>query len=96
VTSLKMLQQKRDEIKRIAAKHGAVQRPCLRFGRARDDDIESDIDLLIEKGPTTSSWFPAGLILDLEEILGRKVDIVTEAALYPALRNSVLQESGPL
>ena len=59
-------------------------------GEARPD---SDIDLLIEKGPTTSSWFPAGLVLELEEMLGRRVEIVTEKALNPYLRDRVLREA---
>ena len=62
-------------------------------GKPRPD---SDIDLLIEKGSTTSSWFPAGLVLELEEMLGRKVEIVTEKALNPHLRDRVLREAMPL
>ncbi len=57
---------------------------------------ESDIDLLVEAGPTTSSWFPAGLILDLEKILGRRVEIVTENGLNPFIREYVLREAVPL
>ncbi len=57
---------------------------------------DSDLDLLIEVGATTSSWFPAGLILDLERILGCRVDVVTEQGLRPALRDVVLREARPL
>ena len=59
-------------------------------------DEDSDIDFLIDAGPTTSSWFPAGLILDLEEILGRRVEIVTDKALNPYIRDHVLREAIPL
>lgn len=93
MTPLELLQGKKDEIRKIAAKHGAynvrVFGSVVR-GEARPD---SDIDLLIEKGGATSPWFPAGLILDLEQLLGRKVDIVTEKALNPDLRENVLQEA---
>ena len=56
----------------------------------------SDIDLLVSPGPETSSWFPAGLILDLESLLGRRVDVVTEKGLNPHLREQVLREAVPL
>ena len=96
MTPLELLQQKRDDIRRIATKHGAYNLRVfgsVARGEARPD---SDIDLLIEKGPTTSSWFPAGLVLELEEMLGRRVEIVTEKALNPYLRDRVLSEAIPL
>ena len=96
MTPLELLQQKREDIRRIATKHGAYNLRVfgsVARGEARPD---SDIDLLIEKGPTTSSWFPAGLVLELEEMLGRKVEIVTEKALNPYLRDRVLSEAIPL
>jgi predicted nucleotidyltransferase len=55
MTPLELLQQKRDDIRRIATKHGAYNLRVfgsVARGEARPD---SDIDLLIEKGPTTSS-----------------------------------------
>jgi predicted nucleotidyltransferase len=57
---------------------------------------ESDVDLLIEKGSKTTSWFPAGLVLELEELLGRRVEVVTEKALNPYLRDHILREAVPL
>jgi predicted nucleotidyltransferase len=96
MTPLELLQQKREDIRRIATKHGAYNLRVfgsVARGEARPD---SDIDLLIEKGPTTSSWFPAGLVLELEEMLGRRVEIVTEKALDPYLRDRVLSEAIPL
>jgi len=91
-----LLQAKRDEILNIAAKHGA--RNIRLFGStARGEDTpSSDVDILVDTGPTTSSWFPAGLILDLEHILGRRVEIVTEKGLNPYLREHVLREAVPL
>ena len=90
------LTNKREDVLRIAAKHGAYN--VRIFGSiARGEATRgSDIDLLIEKGPTTSPWFPAGLVLELEESLGRRVDVVTEKALNPLLRDRVLREAVPL
>ena len=73
-----VLEEKREEIRRIAAMHGAMNVRVfgsVARGEARRD---SDIDLLVDTGPETSSWFPAGLVLDLEDILGCKVEVVTE------------------
>ncbi|MFY9610987.1 MAG: nucleotidyltransferase domain-containing protein [Blastocatellia bacterium] len=48
-----------------------------------DANHDSDLDLLIDVGPRTTSWFPAGLILDLEKLLDCRVEVVTEKALNP-------------
>jgi uncharacterized protein len=96
MTPLEFLQDRKDDIRRIAAKHGAYNVRVFGSVVRGEARPESDIDLLIEKGPTTSSWFPAGLVLDLEELLGRRVEIVTEKALNPYLRERVLGEAVPL
>lgn len=92
----RLIQEKRDAILEIAARHGA--RNVRLFGSAArgEEKPDSDVDLLVDTGPTTSSWFPAGLILDLERILGRRVEIVTEKGLNPHLRDRVLREAVPL
>ncbi len=96
MTLRQLIEEKRDEILRLAVKHGA--RNVRLFGSvARGEDRpDSDVDFLVEAGPTTSSWFPAGLILDLEETLGRRVEIVTDRGLNPYLRDQVLREAIPL
>ena len=91
-----LLEEKREEIRRIAAKHGAMNVRVfgsVSRGEARQD---SDLDLLVDTGRETSSWFPAGLVLDLEEILGCKVEVVTQNGLNPYLKERVLQEALPL
>lgn len=96
MTLRQLIEQKRDDIVSIAAMHGA--RNVRLFGSAArgEDGPNSDVDLLVDAGPTTSSWFPAGLILDLEQILGRPVEIVTDKGLNPLIRQRVLQEAVPL
>ncbi|HMD84883.1 MAG TPA: nucleotidyltransferase family protein [Terriglobia bacterium] len=91
-----LLEEKREEIRRVAARHGAMNVRVfgsVARGEARQD---SDLDLLVDTGPETSSWFPAGLVLDLEDILGCKVEVVTEKGLNPYLKERVLQEALPL
>jgi predicted nucleotidyltransferase len=96
MTIEQLLQAKRDAIERIAVKHGASNVRVFGSVARREAGADSDVDLLIDAGPTTSSWFPAGLILDLEELLGCKVDVVTEKALHPEMRERVLREAIPL
>ncbi len=87
---------KREDIRRVAARHGAQDvRLFGSFARGEAQE-KSDVDFLVRVGPKTSSWFPAGLILDLEGLLGRKVDVVTESSLHPLLREEVLEEALPL
>jgi predicted nucleotidyltransferase len=90
------VKNKREEIRRIAERHGATNIRLfgsVARGEAKD---ESDIDLLVDVTPQTSSWFPIGLILDLENLLGRRVEVVTERALNKDLRERVLREAVPL
>ena len=91
-----LLNEKRDDIRSIAARHGAYNIRIFGSVVRGDAGPDSDIDFLIDAGPTTSSWFPAGLILNLEEILGRRVEIVTTKALNPYIRDHVLGEAKPL
>ncbi|MFN0105430.1 MAG: nucleotidyltransferase family protein [Bryobacteraceae bacterium] len=87
---------KRAAILAIAAKHG-VQRVRVFGSFARGDASEdSDVDFLIEAGPRTPPWFPGGLLVDLEEELGRRVDIAEEIALHPITRDRILHEAIPL
>jgi uncharacterized protein len=96
MTPLELLQQRREDIRRIAANHGAYNIRVFGSVARGEARADSDIDLLIEKGSTTSSWFPAGLVLELEEMLGQRVEIVTEKGLSPYLRDRVLREAVPL
>jgi len=91
-----LIREKREDILRIADKHGARNVRIfgsVARGEARDT---SDIDLLVDVGLNTSSWFPAGLILELQDLLGRRVDVVTSRALKSDLRDRVLREAVPV
>jgi hypothetical protein len=91
-----LLREKRDEILRIAEKHGA--RNVRMFGSVVHGEAtdNSDIDLLVDTSENTSPWFPAGLVEELAEILGRRVDVVTSNGLYWLLRRRILKEARPL
>lgn len=90
------LQRRREEIIQIAARHGA--RNVRLFGSvARGDDrAGSDVDLLVDMEPDRSLLDIVGLGQDLEALLDRRVDVLTDASLHPALRERILAESRPL
>jgi predicted nucleotidyltransferase len=92
----KLVLPQRELIRQIAERHGA--RNVRVFGSIARGDArpESDIDLLIEAGPSTTPWFPGGLVADLEEALGRRVDVVIERGLSPELRMRILEEAVPV
>jgi len=86
------LTAKREEILRVAAKHGA--RNVRLFGSVVRGEFkpESDVDVLVEFEPGRSLFDHAALILELEAMLGRKVDVVTDRGLRPRIRERVLRE----
>jgi predicted nucleotidyltransferase len=51
---------------------------------------------LVDTAEKTSPWFPAGLVEELEHVLGRRVDVVTTDGLYWLLRRRILREARPL
>lgn len=61
-----------------------------------DADDDSDVDLLVTLAPGASALALGGLLLDAQELLGRRVDVVTEASLHPAMRDRVLADAVPL
>ncbi len=92
----KLLTEKREEILRICAKHGA--RNVRVFGSiARGEaDERSDIDLLVEMEPGRTLLDHARLLLELDELLGRRVDVVSDRGIKPRIRERVLREAEPL
>ena len=91
-----LLREKREEILRIAEKHGAHNLRIFGSAARGETDEDSDVDFLVSTSEETSPWFPAGLVADLEALLGRKVDVVTEEGLYWLLRRRILKEAKPL
>ena len=91
-----LLQIKREEILQLADRHGAYNIRIFGSVARGEADRDSDIDLLVDLGQNLSPWFPVRLIRDLEQLLGRKVDVVTENGLKERIRERVLSEARPL
>ena len=91
-----LLKQRRKDILQLASKHGA--RNVRLFGstaRGEADD-QSDIDFLVDMEPGRSLLDMGGLLMDLRELLGRDVDVVTERGLKKRICERVLKEVVPL
>ena len=90
------LENKRHEILRIAATHGA--RNIRMFGSAArgEDRPDSDLDLLVEMESGRSLLDLIALGQDLEELLHRKVDVLTDGSVHPAIRPHILADARPL
>jgi predicted nucleotidyltransferase len=91
-----LLKSKRQEILAIAARHGA--RNVRVFGSVARGEAgpESDLDILVEMEPGTSLMDHIALMQDLEDLLGRKVDVVSDKALHWYIWDRVLAEATPL
>jgi len=91
-----LLKEKREDILRIAARHGA--RNIRVFGSVVRGEAgpDSDVDVLVEFEPGRSLLDHVGLMQDLEDLLGRKVDVVTEKALHWYIRDRVIEQAVPL
>jgi len=91
-----LLETHRADLLALARKRGVT---AVRvFGSmSRGDSTDSgDVDLLATLTPGTSALALGGLLMDAQELLGRRVDVVTEASLHPALREHVLAGAVPL
>ena len=96
MSSDSLLSEKREEILRIAAKYGA--RNVRVFGSAATGKLDegSDVDILVDLDEGRSLLDLAGLMLELQELLGRPVDIGTAKGLKPRYRQRILSEAVPL
>ncbi len=93
---MRVVRRNRDAILRVVRKHGG--RTVRIFGSlARGDAGEdSDIDFLVDMKPGRGLFEQAAMLLELEEILGRSVDVVTPEGLRERIRERVLREAVPL
>lgn len=91
--NIQSLRENREEILQVAAKHGA--RTVRVFGSvARGEaDEASDLDLLVEMEPGRSLLDLGGLLMELQDLLGCSVDVVTEKGLRERIRDRVLKEA---
>ncbi|RZI92928.1 MAG: nucleotidyltransferase [Variovorax sp.] len=88
-----LLQRHRAEVRQIALRHG--MRSVSVFGSVLQgtDTGDSDLDLLVEPAPTTSTFDIGGVQFEVSELLGIRVDVLTPDALPPSFRSRVMAEA---
>jgi uncharacterized protein len=91
-----LLKKKREDILRVAARHGASNIRVFGSVARGESDEKSDLDLLVTMEPGRSLLDHAALWLELQKLLGREVDVVSEKGLRPRMRDKVLTEAVPL
>jgi predicted nucleotidyltransferase len=91
-----LLIENRNEILATAARHGAEQIRLIGSVARGTDGPESDIDFLVTWEPWTSLFDSAALSEELEQLLGRKVDLASDGWVRPELRESVYRDARPL
>lgn len=90
------LESKRDEVLRVAARHGASNVRIFGSLARGDGTPESDVDVLVDLQKGRSLFDLGALLEDLKRLLGRDVDVVTEKGLRSRIRDRVLKEATPL
>jgi uncharacterized protein len=90
------LHRYRGDILRLAAKHGAHNVRVFGSVVRGEDTPDSDVDFLVTMEPERSLFDMGGLLADLQDLLGRRVDVVTENGLHSYIRDRVLNEAVPV
>jgi len=90
------LQERRAEIIAIASKHGAYNVRVFGSVARNEADSASDLDLLVDMEPERSLLDLGGMLMDLQDLLGCRVDVVTEKGLRGRIRERVLKEATAL
>jgi predicted nucleotidyltransferase len=91
-----IIQAKREEILRVAAKHGASNVRIFGSVARREAGPASDVDFLVEMEAGRSLLDLSRLVLDLQDLLGRPVDVAEPEGLHWYIREQVLKEAVPL
>ena len=91
-----LIEAHRTELLALARRRGVTGVRVFGSMSRGDGSDTSDVDLLVTLAPGTSALALGGLLMDAQELLGRRVDVVTESSLHPALRDSVVANAVPL
>jgi uncharacterized protein len=89
-----LLADRREQILAIADRHGAFNVRVFGSVARGEARMDSDVDFLIDyQLDKITPWFPAGLMIDLESLLQRKVDVATVDMLKERMKDRILQEA---
>jgi uncharacterized protein len=88
-----LIEQHREALRLLAQRHGASSVRVFGSMARGDAGRDSDVDLLVQLKPDVSGLALGGIAVDAEALLGRRVDVLTEGALHPRLRDQVLRSA---
>lgn len=88
----KKIEEIREEILPVLKRYGVKKAGIFGSVVRGEENKESDIDILVEIDRRMSLFEFAGLKIDLEEILGRKVDLGEYSAIKPIIKEQILSE----
>ncbi len=92
-TTLTELRKRREEILDVARARGISRVRVFGSVARGDDDGGSDVDFLVDLDPGRNLMDLGGLLMDLRDLLGRDVDVVTEAGLRPRVAERALADA---
>jgi len=96
VTMDTLRSKRRDDILRLAGRRGAENIRVFGSVARGEANEDSDLDLLVAWEPGRSLLDHAGLVQDLQDLLGIKVHVGTEKSLHWYARDRILREATPL
>ena len=91
-----LIENNRAEILALAERHGVRDVRVFGSMACGDADDASDVDLLVSLPPDKTGLALGALLMDVQDLLQRRVEVVTERGLHPALRDRVLREARSL
>jgi hypothetical protein len=96
LTLAEQIRERHADILSIAAKHGATRLRLIGSVARGEAGPNSDIDLLVTWAEGTSLLDHAALVLELESLLGRRVDIASDGWVKPSIREQLYRDAIPL
>ena len=88
-----LIETHRSEIRALAQRHGFDNVRVFGSMARGDGDGRSDVDLLVTLPADKTGLALGALLMDVQDLLGRRVDVVTEDGLHPAFRDRVLKDA---
>jgi len=94
--NLEQLRQFKPQIQALAIANKAGNVRVFGSTARGDTHYASDIDLLVTLAPEASLLNLGGLLEDLKELLGPRVDVVADDCIHPRMMNAILKDAVPL
>lgn len=91
--TIENIKSMRNEILKLAAQYGAHNVRVFGSVARGEETSESDVDFVVVFEPDRSLLDHGGLLMDLQELLGCKVDVISEGGMRPRLRERVMKEA---